>query len=305
MPLAISVLIPIVLCVGIGFVAKRQFGVGNEVWAGIEKLTYYLFAPSLLISSLANKSLDQVPWEGMFITLVSVLLLSAVVLIAIQLSTHRFSGPQFTSVFQGGVSFNSFVVLALAELLFGADGLGVGALASVIVVITVNILCVTVFSLAGSQSGGLRKLPKQLLTNPLIIGCVVGLVLNLSGVGLVGPINDLAFMLGKVALPMALLCVGAALQVTSARGNQLMIILTSVMQFLFKPLLGYLLARYLGVEGISLVIVVICLASPTAPSAYVLARQLGGDAQAMAAVITVQTVLAFVTLPVTLALLGV
>ena len=45
-------------------------------------------------------------------------------------------------------------------------------------------------------------------------------------------------------------------------------------------------------------------AAPTASSAYTLARQLGGDAPLMAAIVTIQTALSFLTLPLTLKLVG-
>jgi len=167
----------------------------------------------------------------------------------------------------------------------------------------VNIVCVSAFTVAGADSGGWRKLPRQLATNPLILGCLIGLSLNLSGTGISGPSESLLAMLGKVALPMALLAVGAALQPADTRGSLGMIGTTSVLQFLIKPAAAVLAASWFGLEGITLIIVVICLAVPTAPSAYILARQLGGNAPAMSAIITAQTLIAFITLPVTLSLI--
>ncbi|MCV6609920.1 MAG: AEC family transporter [Amphritea sp.] len=303
MPVAIEALIPVTLTVLIGYLARQYFKVGQSVWDGLEKLTYYLFAPALLIVSLANKPLDTLPWLQIFSTLVSVLLLCSLLLALWQWLVRPVDMASFTSMFQGGVRFNSFVALALASHLFGADGLMIGALATVVIVITVNILSVSVFSLANKQNGGWRKLPYQLISNPLILGCIAGLSLNLTGVGLTGALENLLMMLGKTALPMALLAVGAALRMRSVGSSLDMILLTSVIQFVFKPLAALWIGQWLGLDGLSVIIVVIFMAVPTAPSAYVLARQLGGNHQAMASIITVQTLLAFFTLPVTLSLL--
>jgi hypothetical protein len=49
------------------------------------------------------------------------------------------------------------------------------------------------------------------------------------------------------------------------------------------------------------VIVAVCSAVPTAPSAYVLARQMGGDAPLLAQIITLQTILAAITMPIAVA----
>ncbi|WP_261845023.1 AEC family transporter [Aliamphritea ceti] len=303
MPLAIEALIPVTLTVLIGYLARQYFKVGEPVWNGLEKLTYYLFAPSLLVVSLANKSLQDLAWFEVFATLVMVLLFCSALIVLWQSLIRPVDMPSFTSVFQGGVRFNSFVALALADNLFGAEGLMIGALATVIIVISVNILSVSVFSVANRKDGGWLKLPYQLITNPLIIGCLIGLTLNLSGIGLTASLDNLLLMLGKTALPMALLAVGAALRLGNVGSSMEMIAFTSVIQFLVKPVVALLIGQWLGLEGLTVIVVVIFMAVPTAPSSYVLARQMGGNAQAMASIITVQTLVAFFTLPITLSLL--
>ncbi len=303
MPVAMEALLPITLTVLLGYLARHRFGVGEPVWIGLEKLTYYLFAPALLVVSLANRSLDGLAMGEVSATLVTVLLLCSALIAAWQWRFRPVDMPSFTSVFQGGVRFNSFVALALVDNLFGNEGLVIGALAMVVIVIAVNILCVSVFSLTNDQVGAWRKLPRQLLTNPLILGSLVGLGLNLSGIGLVPVLENQLLMLGKAALPMALLAVGAALRLESVRGSIDMIAFTSAIQFALKPVAALLIGQWLGLEGLTAVVVVIFMAVPTAPSAYVLARQLGGNAPAMASIITAQTVLAFFTLPLTLVLL--
>jgi hypothetical protein len=132
---------------------------------------------------------------------------------------------------------------------------------------------------------------------------VVGLGLNLSGIGLQKVVEGQLMMLGKTALPMALLAVGAALHLEAVGGSLRLVAFTSVIQFLIKPAAALLIGHVLGLEGLTAVVVVIFMAVPTAPSAYVLARQLGGNAPAMASIITGQTLIAFLTLPLTLAMI--
>ena len=72
-------------------------------------------------------------------------------------------------------------------------------------------------------------------------------------------------------------------------------------KLVLMPLLALALALWFGLSGTSLVIVAICSAVPTSPSAYVLARQMGGDAPLLAQIITLQTILAAITMPVAIA----
>ena len=207
MSAAINALIPVVLLVVIGYLARHRFGVGDSFWSLLERFTYYLFAPSLLVVSLASKSLDEVNWLGLVSVTVAVLLLAAALVSAWQCWRPLPSGV-FTSLFQGSVRFNSFVCLALADSLFGAAGLLVGSLVAAVVVISVNILCVMAYSRAAGNAWLSVSLFKQLATNPLLLGCLVGLAINASGLGLAKPLEELLWMLGKTALPMALLAVG-------------------------------------------------------------------------------------------------
>ena len=73
---------------------------------------------------------------------------------------------------------------------------------------------------------------------------------------------------------------------------------SSVVQFGLKPLVAFLLISWFGLSGIIAGVLIMIFVTPTAPSAYILARQLGGDTDTMASIITFQTLLAFVVMPV-------
>ena len=99
------------------------------------------------------------------------------------------------------------------------------------------------------------------------------------------------------ALPFGLLAVGAALKPEVIRGHIKPIMIASIVQFGLKPLLVALLIAEIGLSGVAAGVLIIAFIVPTAPSAYILARQLGGDTEAMASIITFQTLLAFLLMP--------
>lgn len=303
MSIVLNALIPVILIVVIGFAIQRILSVETAFWNRLESFTYYLFAPALLISSLANKPLADVAWSHIVISLLSVLFLCSALLLVWQRYIRPTDMATFTSLFQGGVRFNSFVALALANNLLGNEGLLIGAIATVTVIITVNIFCVAVFSFSNAFSSGWKQLPRQLATNPLVLGCLIGLLLNLSGLGLPSSLDNLLSMLGKAALPMALLAIGAALKLSSSRGALEFILVSSFFQYLFKPISVLTIGYFLQLDAVTLTVLVIVMAVPTAPSAYILAKKLGGNDQVMASIITAQTLLAFITLPATLSLM--
>jgi malonate transporter len=67
--------------------------------------------------------------------------------------------------------------------------------------------------------------------------------------------------------------------------------------FGLKPLAVILLVSITGLAGIPAGVLLISFMTPTAPSTYILAGQLGGDIETMSSIITFQTLLAFLVMP--------
>lgn len=304
--LAISdILTPVLAMILVGIILQRTNFLHPSFWPSAEKLTYFLLLPATLIHSLAGKKISDLPWLKMVLTVEGAVIASAL-LVSLWWLTHRqMGGAAFTSLFQGGVRFNTFVALALVENMFGRDGLMLAALGAGFMIVLINVLCVSVFSLAIGKRGAidLRRLFNDLLRNPLIIGCVVGVGLNTLGVTLPTAVDGLLTLGGKAAFPLGLMAVGAAYRTGSLRMHWQSLAVSSIVQFLCKPLIAWRLATYLGLSGMATGVAVLLFSVPTAPSAYILSRQMGGDHDAMSAIITAQTCLSFITLPVTIWLL--
>ena len=77
-----------------------------------------------------------------------------------------------------------------------------------------------------------------------------------------------------------------------------------VLKLILMPVIAVALALWFGLSGSNLAIVTACSAVPASSSAYVLARQMGGDAPLLAQIITLQTILAAITMPIAIALVA-
>lgn len=298
-------LIPVLALILVGFIIQRTNFLPPTFWPSAEKLTYFLLMPATLIHNLAGRQIGTLPWFKILLTVEGAVLTSAIVITLWWLTHRHMGGPAFTSLFQGGVRFNTFVALALAENLFGRDGLFLAAMGAGFMIILINVLCVSAFSLTVHNGAGMdpKRLLLDLLRNPLIIGCVVGVGLNASGIKLPVAIDGILALGGKAAFPIGLMAVGAAYRADNLMLHWHPLLVSSAVQFLCKPLVAWGLATYLGLTGMTLSVVVLLFSVPTAPSAFILSRQMGGDHDSMAAIITVQTCLSFITLPLTIWLL--
>ena len=110
-------------------------------------------------------------------------------------------------------------------------------------------------------------------------------------------------LIARMALPVALLCVGASLRLSRLKGDLKPALAASAVQLGFKPLVAFGLTVALSLPPMAAGLAIVCMSVPTAASSYVLAKKLGGDREAMATIITFQTLIAFLTLAATLPLL--
>lgn len=292
-------LAPILFLIMVGFAIRRTHFIPDDSWAGMEKLTYYILLPALLVRTLARQSLEGSPWPSMLIVIIGSLILSVGVLVIFHRLRKTFSDATFTSIFQGGVRFNTYISLSVAQGLYGSQGLAMATVAAGFMIVLINILCISAFMLWGTPGNrGIRPFIRGVLVNPLIIACAIGWFLSLSGIGLPGVSENILEVLGRAALPFGLLAVGAALKPEMVKGHVEAVSVASLVQFVMKPVSVFLLVSITGLSGMPAWALFLSFMTPTATSSYILARQLGGDSETMASIITFQTLAAFIFMPV-------
>jgi malonate transporter len=298
----LGAILPIFLLILLGALLRPAAWLGESFWAAAERLTYLLLFPALLVTTLAGAELGSLGVARFALALILVILLISLGLIAAR-PWLALEGPAFTSAFQATIRFNTYIALAASFALAGAPGLTAAALAVAVVVPTVNLLCVFVLARYG---GSAPKSGKPLLGavtgNPLILACALGILLNASGLGLPPILGPALEILGRGALPLGLLAVGAGLRFEGLAKERRTLAVTASLKLLIMPAATALACHWLGVTGTPAMVAVLYTALPPAPSAYILARQLGGDAGLMARLIAAHTLLSLATIPLVLAL---
>jgi predicted permease len=299
--LLLTTLVPIILLIALGTWLRVRGFLAETFWPGAERLSYYVLLPSLFLHGLATANLEGVPVLGMVGVLMLSTLLGALLLVLYQVVASH-DGGDFTSVFQGGVRFNNYIGATLAAGLYGTAGIALAAVANAAIVPLVNLLCVLVFARFSARHSSPTTVLKAIFANPLIIGCAAGLLLRVTGLGLPAGLEPTVKALGQAALPLGLLCVGAALGGARLGQQVRPVLAASLFKFLVMPVTTWGLCRLLGLGGQAAVVAVLFQALPTASSSYVMARQMGGNSPLMATIIALQTIAAAATLPLVLSL---
>jgi malonate transporter len=287
---------PVISLIALGHGIRARGFLSPSFWPPAERLCYFVLLPALFVNGTATADLAGLPIGLMAPVLAGPVLLTALGLVVAQ-RWMDLDGPAFTSVMQGSIRFNNYLGLSIALALFGPDGVALAAIANTILVPLVNVLCTLAFARYGSEKLTLGGTLRSIATNPLILGCVIGILLNVTGIGLPPGIAEFVRTLGTASLPLGLLCVGAALELRSMGRNLGAVGLATVVKFAVLPGLGIAGVMFVGLTGEPAATVVLFLSLPTASSAYVMARALGGDSRLMASTITLQTVVGVLYLP--------
>jgi predicted permease len=293
-----TAVLPVFLLILLGLVIRRRGWIAESFWEPAERLAYFFLLPALLTTSLAQADFSGLPAAAMAGAAVLAILAMSGLLLLFHL-VSRGDGPAFTALLQTAIRPNTYIGLSIPFALYGEEGLTIAALILAAVVPSVNLISVVALLCFGKdQAGSGSPGPvRTLLLNPLILACLLGLLLNLSGLGLPPVIGETLVILARAALPFALLAVGAGLDLGDAKASGGRVAAAVVLKLAGLPLLTAAFCALLGVHGLAWAVAMIFSALPAATSSYILARQLGGAPGLVANILTLQTLAAAITLP--------
>lgn len=295
-------IIPVFAVMVLGHVLYRTGLPGDTFWVQADRLVYWVLIPVLLfhMNSTADFSGDRT------FTFAVVLIAAYFGVAAITYLACRGFGiasSVTSSVLQGALRHNAWIALAVCEGLYGRAGLELATLAMTVLALATNITIVPILVGLLPKPPGMsvgERILKDTIRNPIILAIVAGLSVNALTDGPIPAIHDFAGIVGNAALPLMLLCVGAGISISGARGKVFPLFLASFGKFLVFPLLALGLSLWFGLQGPDLVVLLVFAATSTASAGLNLARQLHGDVQLMSTIIAMQTMALFLTLPLTL-----
>lgn len=290
-------LFPIIGIILLGFVISRTPITSEGGWELLDRLTYYLFFPGLLITKLAQTRIDL----GDIVSIALVLGVALAILTILFVGLRQFIArdpSSLSSVYQGSIRFNTYIGLAVIEAVYGESGLRLAALCLLVYIPAVNILSVIALTV-GQQDTGKRILYTvgSVFTNPLVLACAAGLALSQNVFDLPETAWEAVELLGQAALPLGLLSVGAGIRFVSLGEQSWQLAISVGNKLLVFPAFVLLACVLLQLPTDQARVLLLLTALPAPPSAYILARQLGGNVSLMANIISMQTIAAFLLIP--------
>jgi malonate transporter len=295
-------LLPVFSLIALGAALRRFSLLNADGWASLERLTYFVLFPPLMFMSIIEGSFAGAQALILGQTLAGAVLVMAALMTLLRPFLAR-DGAAFSSVFQAGLRWNGYIALGVIAGLFGPEGLSLAAVGFAVLVPINNVLSVLVLSrYAGATPAPALQVIRSIAGNPLILSTLLAIALVQTGLQLSDPVANTLNLLGDATIALGLICVGAALDFGAMRQAKWPLAAGVILRLLVMPVVTFAIGGLLGLAAPALTIAIICVSAPVATSAYILARQLGGDSRLMANIISLTTLVSLVTLPLALLL---
>lgn len=301
-------LLPVFIVILVGYALRRSALIPEEHWTAVDHVCYYVLFPAIIFKEIAAADFSNVPVWSMALAMILGITTMFVLLLASRrplTTAMNLNGAQFSSLFQGATRWHTFIALAIIPIYFGQSALALGGLSAAAMTPLLNIVNVWVISVHGSGVKlNARAIALSILKNPFVLSSLGGVAWQLLHLPMPTMGVQVLDMIGKGALGLALLAVGAGLRIDEALSTKGPVVLATFLKLLVMPIFMAIWLWVLGVSGEAAAVAILCGAVPTGSGAYVLARQMGGDAPMIASILTLQVICAAVTIPFVLSLLG-
>jgi malate permease and related proteins len=294
-----STIIPIFGVVILGWFARKKGFIPEEFIAPANRLVYYLAIPALIFRAVAKSSFrtDFNPTVLLVTILAAMLAYLSAWLIGRRISWP--SGRIGAFIQCAGHGNHGYIGLPVAFYFLGESGFAKTSILASFLFILQNTLSVMVhqaYSITPDASKGrFRLVLGKLSRNPIIVSALAGLIVSLFAVPIPTPFQRFLEIMSGLAPPMSLLLIGTSVSLTVMRRNLYSVMGAVCIKIIALPTLGLGLFTILGVPPGDYLPSLILLATPTATVAYVMSREMQGDAQFAGAAISTSTLFSALT----------
>ncbi len=303
-----NTLLPIFLIISLGLTLRKTGFVPDTMFKHSNRLVYWVALPCLLFIKTAQIAIQGGPVLRVVIVLIGGMFV-CIVLGYIVSWILKVPGALLGTFIQGSFRGN-LVYVGLPVIFFSTatqegvvppeiEALAILSIAPMVIVY--NIISILVLlqpqmrGKTGKTGEQVRNLIVSLITNPLLIAVIIGIICNLSGLTLPLYLERFCSTVGQLALPLALLGVGASLRLQAFTNGLIYTVAASLIKVVAAPVTGFIICPFLGLTPVEMKIALLFLACPTAVVSFIMAEQLKGDGVLASGIILLSTLLSFLS----------
>jgi malate permease and related proteins len=286
----IETIAPIFIIIMLGYIVKRQGFLPSDFIREANRLTFLFTLPVLIFTGIVKSSArDVTPSHILSVVLpTAIVFLAACVLgVAIGLRKGRL-GSFVQSTFHGNVSY---IGLAVLFYMLGEEGLRKGSILVGFLILFNNALAIAALSWTSGQHRNVMKALLSIIRTPLIIATFAGMAVIYFGIPIPAVLMKTMAILANIALPVALVLIGASISIGTIRNSFRLSLLSSVLKLAALPYLAVLCSHTFAIPVRDALPAILLLATPTATSSFIMAHEMGGDPDLASGTVTLSTLL--------------
>ena len=299
---SVNAVMPILILVALGYFLKRFRFLTESFVDTAEKTVFKVALPVMLFMEVAKSSVSVIGDTRLIVF--CIIGVTAAFLVMTVLAPVLLRDPTKRGAFIQGMCRSNFAILGvpLAENMFGTTGTQMIAIVMPFVILMFNSYSVIILSVFSSDAEhklnkkSILGILKNIVTNPLIIGVVLGLPFMFFGWELPVIANKSLTYLNNLCTPLALMSLGANFKPANMKGRMGYAVAASLGKTVLLPGLMVTLAALLGFRDASLGVVLILFGAPTAVSSYIMAKKMKNDGELAAQILLLTTLLCIVTI---------
>lgn len=295
---SVNATLPIFLVIVIGYVLK-QIGMLNDEFVTVaNKFNFKVTLPFLVFRDISGANIKE-DFDVVFVLFCAIA--TTICFFAIWGGAKLFiKDKSITGAFVQASFRSSAAVMGIAFIqnIYGTSGM-----APLMIIGSVplyNIYSVIVLTLEAENSGqGKEKIKKALIgiiTNPIIIGILLGLLVSLLGITFPTVVNKTVQNMASMASPLALIAIGAGFEGKKALAKIKPTVAVAVIKLVVQAAIFIPVAIHLGFRDEKMIAILVMLAAPTTPSCYIMAKNMNNDGVLTASAVVVTTLFSAVTL---------
>ena len=296
--LSFEAVMPIFILMLLGYVIKKIKLADKKSVDVVNGWVFKIFLPVLLFYNIYNtQTADVLNVKLIVFAIIGILFIFVLGYFAVLLLTK--DNAKRGVMLQGFFRANYAILgIPLVSYICGNKTSGLASLMVAVVIPVFNILAVTALEVfrGGNSKVNVLKLLKGIVTNPLIVGCIVGFVVFVLDLKLPSVVEKSVKDIASMATPLSIVALGAVFDFSYIKGYFRENVIVVMTKLVIVPLIIIPVAVWAGFRGEALACLLVVFASPIAVSSFSMAQQMDGDENLAVQVIAISSALCIVTL---------
>ena len=285
--ISVKVVLPLMVFMGLGVLIRKRSMVSQSTIKEMNQVVFKVLLATMVFYNIYKADLQQ-DFDGYLLAYAAI---SVIIMLGILVAVI----PRFIK--DKTIAPVNFVLFGLqvTASICGSDNLGMTTILISVIIPMYNVIAVILFETFRRGKINIRSLLRGILTNPLIIASVMGLIALGLNVNFGSVVDDILKSISQMATPMSLILLGGTVTISGIKKYWKYTCIASIGRLVIVPAVFLSIAILIGIRGIGLVSLMVMYGSPTAVSSFPMAGQMGGNSELAGQIVATTTIFSVIT----------